>query len=71
MFFVLLQILNCCVYGSSLYTQQSHYLLSLADLSSEIYDPFMPLGNVRNSEVILVQSSADLNNLLTVAEGNK
>uniref|UniRef100_A0A8C6XMI1 Ral GTPase activating protein catalytic subunit alpha 2 n=1 Tax=Naja naja TaxID=35670 RepID=A0A8C6XMI1_NAJNA len=50
------RILNCCVYGSSLYTQQSHYLLSLADLSSESYDPFMPLGNVRNSKVILVQS---------------
>ncbi|XP_034267645.1 ral GTPase-activating protein subunit alpha-2 isoform X2 [Pantherophis guttatus] len=65
------RILNCCVYGSNLYTQQSHYLLSLADLSSEIYDPFMPLGNVRNSEVILVQSSADLNNLLTVAEEMK
>ncbi|XP_013914317.1 PREDICTED: ral GTPase-activating protein subunit alpha-2 [Thamnophis sirtalis] len=65
------RILNCCVYGSSLYNQQSHYLLSLADLSSEIYDPFMPLGNVRNSEVILVQSSADLNNLLTVAEEMK
>uniref|UniRef100_A0A8C6XQP4 Ral GTPase activating protein catalytic subunit alpha 2 n=1 Tax=Naja naja TaxID=35670 RepID=A0A8C6XQP4_NAJNA len=44
------RILNCCVYGSSLYTQQSHYLLSLADLSSESYDPFMPLGNVRNSK---------------------
>uniref|UniRef100_A0A8C6XLE9 Ral GTPase activating protein catalytic subunit alpha 2 n=1 Tax=Naja naja TaxID=35670 RepID=A0A8C6XLE9_NAJNA len=65
------RILNCCVYGSSLYTQQSHYLLSLADLSSESYDPFMPLGNVRNSKVILVQSSADLNNLLTVAEEMK
>ncbi|XP_026528322.1 ral GTPase-activating protein subunit alpha-2 [Notechis scutatus] len=65
------RILNCCVYGSSLYTQQSHYLLSLADLSSDSYDPFMPLGNVRNSKVILVQSSADLNNLLTVAEEMK
>ncbi|XP_029142262.1 ral GTPase-activating protein subunit alpha-2 [Protobothrops mucrosquamatus] len=65
------RILNCCVYGSNLYTQQSHYLLSLADLSSEFYDPFMPLGNVRNSEVIPVQSSADLNNLLTVAEEMK
>ncbi|KAM6455922.1 ral GTPase-activating protein subunit alpha-2 isoform 2-T2 [Liasis olivaceus] len=65
------RILNCCVYGSSLYTQQSHYLLTLADLSSEIYDPFMPLGNVRNSELIPFQSSADLNNLLTVAEEMK
>uniref|UniRef100_A0A8C5SYY2 Ral GTPase activating protein catalytic subunit alpha 2 n=2 Tax=Laticauda laticaudata TaxID=8630 RepID=A0A8C5SYY2_LATLA len=65
------RILNCCVHGSSLYAQQSHYLLSLADLSSDSYDPFMPVGNLRNSKVILVQSSADLNNLLTVAEEMK
>uniref|UniRef100_A0A8C5SYT4 Ral GTPase activating protein catalytic subunit alpha 2 n=1 Tax=Laticauda laticaudata TaxID=8630 RepID=A0A8C5SYT4_LATLA len=50
------RILNCCVHGSSLYAQQSHYLLSLADLSSDSYDPFMPVGNLRNSKVILVQS---------------
>ncbi|KAJ7338337.1 hypothetical protein JRQ81_011317, partial [Phrynocephalus forsythii] len=62
------RVLHSCVHGSSTYTQQSQYLLSLADLSSDIYDPFLPLGNVRNSEPILFQSPADLNNLLTVAE---
>uniref|UniRef100_A0ABM5GA47 Ral GTPase-activating protein subunit alpha-2 isoform X1 n=1 Tax=Pogona vitticeps TaxID=103695 RepID=A0ABM5GA47_9SAUR len=62
------RVLHSCVHGSNTYTQQSHYLLSLADLSSDIYDPFLPLGNVRNSEPIQFQSSAELNNLLTVAE---
>ncbi|XP_062986246.1 ral GTPase-activating protein subunit alpha-2 isoform X2 [Elgaria multicarinata webbii] len=62
------RVLHSCVHGSSTYTQQSHYLLSLADLSSDTYDPFLPLGNVRNSQPIQFQASADLNNLLTVAE---
>lgn len=69
--FCFFQVLHSCVHGSNTYTQQSHYLLSLADLSSDIYDPFLPLGNVRNSEPMQFQSSADLSNLLTVAEGNK
>ncbi|XP_053102322.1 ral GTPase-activating protein subunit alpha-2 isoform X2 [Hemicordylus capensis] len=62
------RVLHSCIHGSNTYTQQSHYLLSLADLSSDDYDPFLPLGNVRNSEPLQFQSSADLNNLLTVAE---
>nr|XP_056718255.1 ral GTPase-activating protein subunit alpha-2 [Euleptes europaea] len=65
------RVLHSCVHGSSTYTQQSHYLLSLADLSSDTYDPFLPLGNVRNSEPMQFQSSADLSNLLTVVEGKK
>lgn len=64
------QVLHCCVNGSSTYTQQSHYVLSLADLSSADYDPFLPLGNVRSSsEPAQCPSSTDLGNLLTVAEG--
>lgn len=64
------QVLHCCVNGSSTYTQQSHYVLSLADLSSADYDPFLPLGNVRSSsEPAQCSSSTDLGNLLTVAEG--
>lgn len=63
------QVLHCCVNGSSTYTQQSHYVLSLADLSSCDYDPFLPLGNVRSSEPAQCPSSTDLGNLLTVAEG--
>ncbi|KAI1240313.1 hypothetical protein IHE44_0008729, partial [Lamprotornis superbus] len=63
------QVLHCCVNGSSTYTQQSHYVLSLADLSSADYDPFLPLGNVRSSsEPAQGPSSTDLGNLLTVAE---
>ncbi|XP_008107296.1 ral GTPase-activating protein subunit alpha-2 isoform X3 [Anolis carolinensis] len=62
------RVLHSCVHGSNTYTQQSHYLLSLADLSSDVYDPFLPLASVRNSEPIQFQSSEDLNNLLTVAE---
>ncbi|NWU24698.1 RGPA2 protein, partial [Dyaphorophyia castanea] len=62
------RVLHCCVNGSSTYTQQSHYVLSLADLSSCDYDPFLPLGNVRSSEPAQCPSSADLGNLLTVAE---
>ncbi|XP_077165864.1 ral GTPase-activating protein subunit alpha-2 isoform X2 [Paroedura picta] len=62
------RVLHSCVHGSSTYTQQSHYLLSLADLSSDSYDPFLPLGNVRNSEPMQFQPSADLSNLLTVVE---
>uniref|UniRef100_A0ACB8EBX7 Ral GTPase-activating protein subunit alpha-2 n=1 Tax=Sphaerodactylus townsendi TaxID=933632 RepID=A0ACB8EBX7_9SAUR len=65
------RVLHSCVHGSSTYTQQSHYLLSLADLSSDNYDPFLPLGNVRNSEPMQFQSPADLSNLLTVVEGKK
>lgn len=66
---VSLQVLHCCVNGSSTYTQQSHYVLSLADLSSSDYDPFLPLGNVKSSEPAQCHSSTDLGNLLTVAEG--
>ncbi|NXH59006.1 RGPA2 protein, partial [Rhabdornis inornatus] len=63
------RVLHCCVNGSSTYTQQSHYALSLADLSSADYDPFLPLGNVRSSsEPAQCPSSPDLGNLLTVAE---
>ncbi|NXU34253.1 RGPA2 protein, partial [Drymodes brunneopygia] len=62
------RVLHCCVNGSSTYTQQSHYVLSLADLSSCDYDPFLPLGNVRSSEPTQCTSSTDLGNLLTVAE---
>ncbi|NXO93305.1 RGPA2 protein, partial [Certhia brachydactyla] len=63
------RVLHCCVNGSSTYMQQSHYALSLADLSSSDYDPFLPLGNVRSStEPAQCPSSTDLGNLLTVAE---
>ncbi|XP_033369161.1 ral GTPase-activating protein subunit alpha-2 [Parus major] len=63
------RVLHCCVNGSSTYTQQSHYVLSLADLSCSDYDPFLPLGNVRSpSEPAQCPSSSDLGNLLTVAE---
>ncbi|KAM6280898.1 ral GTPase-activating protein subunit alpha-2 isoform 3-T3 [Porphyrio hochstetteri] len=62
------RVLHCCVNGSSTYTQQSHYVLSLADLSSGDYDPFLPLGNVKSSEPAQCHSSMDLGNLLTVAE---
>ncbi|KFO76188.1 Ral GTPase-activating protein subunit alpha-2, partial [Cuculus canorus] len=65
------RVLHCCVNGSSTYTQQSHYVLSLADLSSSDYDPFLPLGNVRSSEPSQCHSSMDLGNLLTVAEEKK
>ncbi|NXO23135.1 RGPA2 protein, partial [Cisticola juncidis] len=63
------RVLHCCVNGSSTYMQQSHYVLSLADLSSSDYDPFLPLANVRSSsESAQCSSSTDLGNLLTVAE---
>ncbi|ERE71882.1 ral GTPase-activating protein subunit alpha-2-like protein [Cricetulus griseus] len=65
------RVLHCCVCGSSTYTQQSHYTLTLADLSSTDYDPFLPLANVRNSEPVQYHSSADLGNLLTVEEEKK
>uniref|UniRef100_A0A8B9BZZ5 Ral GTPase activating protein catalytic subunit alpha 2 n=1 Tax=Anser brachyrhynchus TaxID=132585 RepID=A0A8B9BZZ5_9AVES len=62
------KVLHCCVNGSSTYTQQSHYVLSLADLSSSDYDPFLPLGSVTSSEPAQCHSVTDLGNLLTVAE---
>ncbi|KAH0514680.1 Ral GTPase-activating protein subunit alpha-2 [Microtus ochrogaster] len=65
------RVLHCCVCGSSTYTQQSHYTLTLADLSSTDYDPFLPLANVRNSEPVQYHSSADLGNLLTVEDEKK
>ncbi|KAM5164105.1 ral GTPase-activating protein subunit alpha-2 isoform 2-T2 [Mantella aurantiaca] len=65
------RVLHCCVCGSNTYTQQSQYILSLADLSSIDYDPFLPLGNVKNSEPPPYYSSSDFSNLLTVAEEKK
>ncbi|KAM4902749.1 ral GTPase-activating protein subunit alpha-2 isoform 2-T2 [Sylvia borin] len=63
------RVLHCCINGSSIYMQQSHYVLSLSDLSSTDYDPFLPLGNVRSSlGPAQCPSSADLGSLLTVAE---
>lgn len=63
------QVLHCCVSGSNLHTQQSHYLLSLADLSTD-YDPFLTLGQVKNSEPPpMHNSTGEFGNLLTVAEG--
>ncbi|XP_040285628.1 ral GTPase-activating protein subunit alpha-2 isoform X1 [Bufo bufo] len=65
------RVLHCCVCGSNTYTQQSQYILSLADLSSIEYDPFLPLGSVKNSEPPPSFSSSDFSNLLTVAEEKK
>uniref|UniRef100_G1RFW7 Ral GTPase activating protein catalytic subunit alpha 2 n=1 Tax=Nomascus leucogenys TaxID=61853 RepID=G1RFW7_NOMLE len=65
------RVLHCCVCGSSTYTQQSHYTLTLADLSSTDYDPFLPLANVKSSEPVQYHSSAELGNLLTVEEEKK
>lgn len=63
------QVLHCCACGSSTYTQQSHYTLTLADLSSADYDPFLPLASVKSSEPVQYHSAAELGNLLTVEEG--
>ncbi|KAM6163774.1 ral GTPase-activating protein subunit alpha-2 [Rhynchocyon petersi] len=65
------RVLHCCVCGSSTYTQQSHYILTLADLSSTDYDPFLPLANVKTSEPVRYHSSAELGNLLTVEAEKK
>ncbi|XP_077394615.1 ral GTPase-activating protein subunit alpha-2 isoform X4 [Festucalex cinctus] len=60
------RVLHCCVSGSTLYTQQSHYLLSLADLSAD-YD--LMLGQVKSFEPPPSQATAtDFRSLLTVAE---
>uniref|UniRef100_A0A4W5Q1B6 Ral GTPase activating protein catalytic subunit alpha 2 n=1 Tax=Hucho hucho TaxID=62062 RepID=A0A4W5Q1B6_9TELE len=64
------RVLHCCVSGSNLHTQQSHYLLSLSDLSAD-YDPFLMLGHVQSSEPLLSHTAADLGSLLTVAEEKK
>uniref|UniRef100_A0A8C8ESA5 Rap-GAP domain-containing protein n=1 Tax=Oncorhynchus tshawytscha TaxID=74940 RepID=A0A8C8ESA5_ONCTS len=64
------RVLHCCVSGSNLHTQQSHYLLSLSDLSTD-YDPFLMLGQVKNSEPPPSHTAADFGNLLTVAEEKK
>ncbi|XP_070698012.1 ral GTPase-activating protein subunit alpha-2 isoform X2 [Pempheris klunzingeri] len=60
------RVLHCCVSGSTLHTQQSHYLLSLSDLSTD-YD--LMLGQVKSFEPPPSQTTtADFGNLLTVAE---
>ncbi|XP_063355132.1 ral GTPase-activating protein subunit alpha-2 isoform X3 [Pelmatolapia mariae] len=60
------RVLHCCVAGSNLHTQQSHYLLTLSDLSSD-YD--LMLGQVKRCEPPPSQTpTMDLGNLLTVAE---
>uniref|UniRef100_A0A8C5NGP4 Rap-GAP domain-containing protein n=1 Tax=Gouania willdenowi TaxID=441366 RepID=A0A8C5NGP4_GOUWI len=60
------RVLHCCVSGSNLHTQQSHYLLSLSDLSSD-YD--LMLGQVKSCEPPPFQATTtDFGNLLTVAE---
>ncbi|KAM6918106.1 ral GTPase-activating protein subunit alpha-2 isoform 3-T3 [Lycodopsis pacificus] len=60
------RVLHCCVSGSNLHTQQSHYLLSLSDLSTD-YD--LMLGQVKSFEPPPSQTTTtDFGNLLTVAE---
>ncbi|XP_024153195.1 ral GTPase-activating protein subunit alpha-2 isoform X3 [Oryzias melastigma] len=60
------RVLHCCVSGSNLHTQQSHYLLSLSDLSSD-YD--LMLGQVKSFEPPPSQTTnIEFGNLLTVAE---
>uniref|UniRef100_A0A8D0ATT3 Ral GTPase activating protein catalytic subunit alpha 2 n=1 Tax=Sander lucioperca TaxID=283035 RepID=A0A8D0ATT3_SANLU len=60
------RVLHCCVSGSNLHTQQSHYLLSLSDLSTD-YD--LMLGQVKSFEPLHSQTTTtDFGNLLTVAE---
>nr|XP_057945874.1 ral GTPase-activating protein subunit alpha-2 isoform X5 [Doryrhamphus excisus] len=60
------RMLHCCVSGSTLHTQQSHYLLSLADLSTD-YD--LMLGQVKSFEPPPSQpTTTDFGSLLTVAE---
>ncbi|XP_034531536.1 ral GTPase-activating protein subunit alpha-2 isoform X2 [Notolabrus celidotus] len=60
------RVLHCCVAGSNLHTQQSHYLLSLSDLSTD-YD--LMLGQIKSFEPPPSQTtSTDFGNLLTVAE---
>ncbi|TKS86392.1 Ral GTPase-activating protein subunit alpha-2 250 kDa substrate of [Collichthys lucidus] len=60
------RVLHCCVSGSNLHTQQSHYLLSLSDLSSD-YD--LMLGQIKSFEPPPSQmTTTDFGNLLTVAE---
>ncbi|KAM9842381.1 ral GTPase-activating protein subunit alpha-2 [Aulostomus maculatus] len=60
------RVLHCCVSGSTLHTQQSRYLLSLSDLSSD-YD--LMLGQVKSFEPPPSQTTAnDFGSLLTVAE---
>ncbi|XP_067845506.1 ral GTPase-activating protein subunit alpha-2 isoform X3 [Heptranchias perlo] len=65
------RVLHSCVYGSHLFTQQSQYLLTLADVSSTEYDPFLTLGNVKNSEPAHSYVSKDFGSLLTVTESKK
>uniref|UniRef100_A0A671MIX4 Rap-GAP domain-containing protein n=1 Tax=Sinocyclocheilus anshuiensis TaxID=1608454 RepID=A0A671MIX4_9TELE len=65
------RVLHTCVSGSNLHTQQSHYLLSLADLSTD-YEPFLTLGNVKSFEPSPIHNvMGDFGNLLTVAEEKK
>ncbi|KAJ7988981.1 hypothetical protein DPEC_G00314820 [Dallia pectoralis] len=65
------RVLHCCVSGSNLHTQQSHYLLSLPDLCAD-YEPFLMLGQVRSSEPPAPShATAEFGNLLTVAEEKK
>ncbi|KAM7403860.1 hypothetical protein PAMA_004335 [Pampus argenteus] len=60
------RVLHCCVSGSTLHTQQSRYLLSLSDLSTD-YD--LMLGQVKSFEPPPSQTNTnDFGNLLTVAE---
>ncbi|XP_061897833.1 ral GTPase-activating protein subunit alpha-2 isoform X7 [Entelurus aequoreus] len=60
------RVLHCCVSGSTLHTQQSHYLLSLADLSTD-YD--LMLGQVKSFEPPPSRpTTTDFGSLLTVAE---
>ncbi|XP_044023904.1 ral GTPase-activating protein subunit alpha-2 isoform X2 [Siniperca chuatsi] len=60
------RVLHCCVSGSNLHTQQSRYLLSLSDLSTD-YD--LMLGQVKSFEPPPSQTTTtDFGNLLTVAE---
>ncbi|KAF7656334.1 hypothetical protein LDENG_00042640, partial [Lucifuga dentata] len=60
------RVLHCCVSGFILHAQQTHYLLTLSDLSA---DYNLMLGQVKSSEPPPSQATTtDFGNLLTVAE---
>ncbi|XP_053700335.1 ral GTPase-activating protein subunit alpha-2 isoform X3 [Synchiropus splendidus] len=60
------RVLHCCVSGSTLHTQQSHYLLSLSDLSPD-YD--LMLGQVKSFDPPPSQSASnDFGSLVTLSE---
>lgn len=70
MFFPLyLQVLHGCVYGAQCFSNPRYFPISLSDLASVDYDPFMHLESLKEPEPLHSPDSERSSKLQPVTEG--